>query len=120
MKAQVVRIKRSNESLTAERCFINELTNDGANGISIAQARVEPGITTAWHELDGVNEHYVILSGEGRVELGDTKPKPVRTGDVVCIPSGTRQRITNTGLQDLVFLCICQPGFSEKCYRDLD
>lgn len=120
MKAEVIRHQRAQETLTAERCFISEMVNDGHQGISIAQARVEPGITTAWHELDGVNEHYVILSGEGKMELGEAKPKSVKGGDVVCIPAGTRQRITNTGLKDLVFLCICQPGFSEKCYKSLE
>lgn len=120
MKAEVIRFKRSNESMTAERCFINELANDGDGGVSIAQARVEPGITTAWHQLDGVDEQYVILSGEGRIELGNLKPKSVKPGDVARIPAGTRQRITNTGLNDLVFLSICQPGFSAKCYRSLE
>jgi SAM-dependent methyltransferase len=31
-----------------------------------------------------------------------------------------RQRITNVGDKDLVFLCICSPGFTPECYADID
>jgi mannose-6-phosphate isomerase-like protein (cupin superfamily) len=120
MNAEVIRYRRSKEALTAESCFINELINDGADGFSVARARVEPGITTAWHLLEGVDELYVILQGEGRMELGNLKPKAVGVGDVVRIPAGTRQRIANNGLSDLIFLCICKPGFTESCYRGLE
>ena len=44
----------------------------------------------------------------------------LESGDVVAIPSGERQRIINTGLTDLIFLCICTPPFTRDCYVDLD
>ena len=34
------------------------------------------------------------------------------------IPAGTAQQITNTGPEDLVFLCVCTPRFTPNCYRD--
>jgi oxalate decarboxylase/phosphoglucose isomerase-like protein (cupin superfamily) len=30
------------------------------------------------------------------------------------------QRITNTGAEDLVFLAICSPRFSQDVYEDID
>ncbi|MDX9859031.1 MAG: cupin domain-containing protein [candidate division Zixibacteria bacterium] len=108
------------EYLTDERCYINEYLNEGADGMSIARARVEPGITTAWHRLHGVTERYVILEGRGRMEIGDEPAFDVYAGDTVVIPPGTRQRIANIGPDELVFLCLCTPGFTPECYEPLE
>lgn len=104
-----------------EGCHILESLNDDADPeASIARARVAPGRTTRWHRLDGVTERYLIVSGEGRAEVGDSPPMAVRPGDVVLIPTGVRQRITCTGPDDLVFYAICTPRFRPACYRDVD
>jgi mannose-6-phosphate isomerase-like protein (cupin superfamily) len=39
--------------------------------------------------------------------------------DVVSIPAGVRQRISNTGIDDLVFLAICTPRFVKENYVEL-
>lgn len=104
-----------------EGCDITEWSNSDLDpGLSIARARVAPGVTTRWHSLRGVSERYVILSGRGRVEVGAGKPQAVGPGDVVLIPPETRQRVTNTGTGDLVFLAVCSPRYTPDCYRDLD
>jgi mannose-6-phosphate isomerase-like protein (cupin superfamily) len=41
----------------------------------------------------------------------------VQAGDVVMIPAGMAQRITNTGDDDLVFYCLCTPHFHTRCYQ---
>ncbi len=110
----------SDEYYFVEGCFITELSNSDADPeVSIARARVEPGVTTRWHRLAGTTERYVILEGEGRVELDDLPPRPVAAGDVVIIPPMSAQRITNTGAGDLVFLAVCSPRFVESAYEDL-
>ena len=107
--------------MTDERCAILEFSNSHEDPeLSIARARVAPGVTTAWHALDGVAERYVIQSGEGRVEVGELEPQVVGPGDVVRIPPGVSQRIGNTGEEDLIFLAICTPRFRPECYRDLE
>ena len=108
------------EYLTDERCYINEYLNEGEAGLSIARARVEPGVTTAWHLLHGIVERYVILDGRGRMEIGDEPAVDVYPGDTIVIPAGVRQRIGNVGPDDLVFLCLCTPGFTPDCYRALE
>jgi subtilisin family serine protease/mannose-6-phosphate isomerase-like protein (cupin superfamily) len=105
---------------TSERCFILEVANDeGDADVSIARARVRPGVTTAWHIVTGTDERYVIVSGQGRAEVGDLAPADVGPGDVVRIPAGARQRITNVGVEDLVFFCVCSPRFRRENYRAL-
>ena len=109
------------ELYTDERCFILELTNGSMDPqVSVARARVEPGVTTALHRLDGVDERYVVLEGTGRVEVGELPAVEVGPGEVVLIPRGTPQRISNVGARDLVFLCICTPPFTPECYNGLE
>ena len=121
MKADVIRQDPGREFQTPEQCHITELANTPDDpDASIARARVEPGITTRWHRLRGTAERYYILSGKGLVEVGDLAPQEVVSGDVVLIPAMCRQRITNIGTEDLVFLAICTPRFLNEAYEELD
>ena len=121
MKPEVLKASCKTEFFTSERCHITEVANDkGDIELSAARARVEPGMTTAWHKLHGINERYLIISGEGSVELEGCSPITVRPGDVVRIPAGTPQRITNTGCTDLLFYAVCTPPFSQESYIHLE
>ncbi len=109
------------EYYTPERCHINELSNSKDDAaVSIAEARVEPGVTTRWHCLHGIVERYVILQGSAVVEAGSLPPQAVQPGDTVLIPAGCRQRITNNGDHDLLFLAICSPRFELQFYEDIE
>lgn len=108
------------EYLTPEGCWILEVANDADDpDASIARARVEPGVATEWHALRGTVERYLITQGQGRVELGDSEPFEVAVGDVVRIAPDIPQRITNIGVDDLIFYCICTPRFEFANYRTL-
>lgn len=117
----IKRLNPGEEFYTPERCFIIELSNvpDDPDA-SIARARVTPGVTTRWHRLIGTAERYVILEGEGLVEVGSLPPQEVRAGDIVLIPPSCRQRITNIGQNDLIFLAVCTPRFTNEVYEDID
>jgi len=102
-----------------EGCHILERLNVAADpAASVARARVAPATTTRWHRLDGTTERYLIVAGQGFAEIGDVDGFEVGPGDVVLIPPGTRQRIRNTGQQDLEFLAICTPRFEAQNYRE--
>ncbi|HOQ41155.1 MAG: Cupin domain protein [Deltaproteobacteria bacterium ADurb.Bin151] len=121
MQEKIRRINPDAEVYTPEGCFVNELSNiDADTEASIAQARVPSGKTTRWHRLIGTTERYVILSGEGMVEIGNMVPQRVGPGDVVLIPPDCRQRIKNVGGTDLLFLAVCTPRFRPEAYEDID
>ena len=112
--------KARQEFATRERCFITEFVNDPAvPDVSLALCRVEPGVTTELHALS-VCEWYTIDRGHGRMHIGGREPFPVGPGDVVHIPSGAAQQISNTGPEDLLFKCICVPRFTPGCYTPLE
>ena len=121
MKEAIKHQNLSNEFYTPEKCYITELSNTPDDpDASIARARVEPGVTTRWHRVTGTVERYYIVNGRGRVEVGKLSPQEVKPGDIVLIPPMGRQRITNIGSGDLVFLAICTPRFSNDVYEDIE
>ena len=102
-----------------EGCRIIETSNSADDeDVSIAHARIEKGQRTKWHSLNNTTERYVILPGCGAVEAETAKPCDITTSDVVIVPASTRQRIKNTGENDLLFLAICSPRFQKKNYRE--
>jgi len=121
MHKEVRRLDPRTEFYTNEGCFIVELSNSQSDpDASIARARVPLGVTTRWHRLSGITERYVLLSGAGRVEVGDLPAQDVYAGDVVLIPPDCRQRIACLGSEDLIFLAICTPRFRPEAYEDVD
>jgi mannose-6-phosphate isomerase-like protein (cupin superfamily) len=120
MNEAIKRFDLASEFPINEGCFIVELSNSPDDpDVSIAKARVPPGVTTQWHRLRGTAERYVLLEGEGRMEVGSLPPQSVNPGDVVLIPPLCRQRITNLSQkQDLVFLAICTPRFTPEIYEE--
>jgi mannose-6-phosphate isomerase-like protein (cupin superfamily) len=121
MTPPILRPHPEAEVYIEEGCHILELANDANDpAMSIARARVEPGVTTAWHRLRGTVERYVILDGRGRMEVGELPPQELQAGDVVLIPPSVKQRIANTGEGDLVFLAICTPRFRPENYEDAE
>jgi len=110
----------ADEFWTRERCFIREIVNlPDIQDFSLAETRVEPGVTTELHKLS-VNEWYIILAGEGQMEVGDRPAYAVAKGDVVEIPAEASQRIHNSGDTDLLFQCVCLPRFTPDCYTSLE
>lgn len=121
MEPEIRRFNADDEYFFDEGCHIVELSNHTDDpGLSVARARVEPGVTTEWHALSVTTERYVILEGEGCVEVGNLEPQTVAAGDVVIIPADCRQRISNGGTVDLIFLALCTPRFDRKNYRRIE
>lgn len=121
MKEAIIKQNIGNEFYTDEKCYITELSNTQDDpDVSIARARVKPGVTTCWHRLVATVERYYIISGTGRVEIGNLPPQDLNSGDIALIPAMCKQRITNLGTEDLVFLAICSPRFQNENYEDIE
>lgn len=129
-KARILRGSTGQEYQFDDGCFITEWLNSPDDpALSIARARLPPGATTRLHRLNGVAERYVILEGEGRVELvgpdgmvtsADHYVSDVEPGDVIVIPPRMSQRMANIGDTDLVFLALCTPRFTRADYEDTE
>lgn len=105
---------------TQERCYISEYMNTPeAAQVSLAQACVSPGVTTQLHSL-AIEERYIIMQGQGLMELAEAEVFTVNVGDVVVIPAGVPQRIRNVLDEELKFLCVCTPRFQPEHYTVLE
>jgi mannose-6-phosphate isomerase-like protein (cupin superfamily) len=112
-------IDESREYFFREGCHILEWHNTPQYPlVSVARARVEPGVQTRRHRLIGVTERYLIQQGEGVVSIGAAAPVEVKAGSSVVIPKGVDQSIRHSGTTDLVFWAVCTPRFVPECYVD--
>ena len=119
-QAQIVHPDLNEEVMTEEGCAILESWNTPLDpDVSIARARVAPRSTTQRHTLD-VDERYIVIEGEGIARIGDHEAETVMPGDVIVIPAGTPQQITNRGICDLVIYCVCSPRFTAESYTSLE
>jgi len=96
-------VKRDNEVyVVVDNTFLQNLT--------VSQTTLHPGQSTQGHSHDGLDEVYIFISGQGRMELDDALLE-VKAGDMVLIPGGTFHRV-HQGMdipsKDLIFTCIFQ------------
>jgi mannose-6-phosphate isomerase-like protein (cupin superfamily) len=78
---------------------------------SLAEASLTPGQRTQRHQHRATEEIYVLLEGEGEMEI-DGESRQVRAGDAVLIPAGAWHQIAATG--ELRFLCCCVPPYRDE------
>ena len=80
---------------------------------SIAHARVAAGAATAPHTLATSTEIYWVLSGRGRMHIGD-ETADIGPGEAVLIPPDSIQWIEAADGEELVFLCVVTPPWSAE------
>ncbi|MCS7237612.1 MAG: cupin domain-containing protein [Thermoguttaceae bacterium] len=80
---------------------------------SLAEARLRPGQSTIPHRHLKTEEIYFILEGTGLMQVED-ELRAVRPGDAIAIPPGAFHQITNTGVEELRFLCCCAPPYEHE------
>jgi len=102
--------------VTKDGSEICELLADRNSSIakqSLAEARLAPGLSTTPHYHPVTEEIYYILSGEALMRIAD-ETQPVAAGDAIAVPPGMTHQITNTGREELRFLCCCAPGYQHE------
>ncbi|HSG13085.1 MAG TPA: cupin domain-containing protein [Gaiellaceae bacterium] len=79
---------------------------------SLAEASLEAAQATQRHYHRLSEEIYLVLEGDGLMELGDERQE-VGAGDAVLIPPGAWHRIT-AGPAGVRFLCCCSPPYAHE------
>jgi mannose-6-phosphate isomerase-like protein (cupin superfamily) len=91
------------------RQLFNPLEDDLELGYSFAIARLNPGESASLHRLKS-SEVYYILTGRGELDI-DQDTVQVQPGQAIYVPPGAKQRIRNTGQDELGFICIVDPAW---------
>lgn len=114
---QIANLNDVESFVTLDGSIIREVAGPAwtaARNQSLAEATVPPGGATAEHYHRQTEELYFFTAGSGRMRLGEEE-RPVRVGDCVVIPPGTKHKLENTSdTQPLVLLCCCAPAYSDE------
>ena len=82
----------------------------GSTKISFAKLIIASGQRSRRHHHEKTEEIYYIISGFGRVIVGDQE-FDVGPGHTVFIPMRTQHEVVNTATDDLIFVCADAPVF---------
>ena len=103
------------EFLAGDKTHLKEVLhpkNDNLDlGFSLAHAIIKKGESSLPHQLLH-SETYFFLNGKGQIFLGE-ETYDVEKGDTVFVPPKINQYVKNTGEEDLAFICIVSPPWSE-------
>lgn len=80
---------------------------------SLAYCRVEAGGASIPHILQNRSESYFILEGKGLIHVGNEEAL-VGPGDTVLVPEGISQFIENKGKEELKFIVVVSPPWTEE------
>lgn len=120
MKKQNVIIHKSLQDaevfVAGDKTLLSEILhpdNDLINlPYSMAHARILAGNASVPHVLKST-ETYFFLEGKGTMQIGE-KEILIQKGDLVVVPPLENQYVTNSGSEDLVFLCIVSPKWKAE------
>lgn len=100
--------------VTKDASLIRELMNGEVSpglGVSLAEAVVEAGASTAPHRHMTFDEIYYCLEGEGALFI-DRESFPFSAGSFYLIPRGSEHALR--AVTRLTLLCICSPGYEHE------
>ena len=100
-----IRLNDKDSEIVKDNEIYTLIDNTTLNNLVISKTILHIGKNTTGHKHPGQEEVYHFISGEGYMEL-DKETLTVRPGSIVLIPDGAFHKVFNTGLEDLVFVCV--------------
>jgi mannose-6-phosphate isomerase-like protein (cupin superfamily) len=83
---------------------------------SLAEETLPPGRTVTRHHHEVLEEIYLIVSGLGRMKVGDEE-REVRAGDAIFIPRLMPHELTNTGNESMRIVLVCGPAYFHEDHK---
>lgn len=118
----VKNISECPEFIANDGCLIREWIHPKNDSVdlpySVAMATVEIGKQSYKHKLEQT-EVYIVFSGEGVMHIDDEE-QDVISGEAILVPANATQWIENTGDEELCFLAIVNPPWSEEGDRRIE
>ena len=116
------RLQDCEEIVANDGCRLRELLHRDRDSVgepySLAWATIDPGKNTLPHRLREQSELYWVVSGQGRIHVGE-KTAEVNPGDAVLVPQNELQWIENAGTDPLcVVLIVSPPWMAEDDVRE--
>ena len=106
-------VRDCDEIIAGDNTRLRELFNPQIDKLelrySFAVATIAPGASSLEHRLKN-SEVYYFLAGRGEMQVGEETTR-VQAGRIVYVPPQTKQKVTNDGTEDLMFICIVDPAW---------
>jgi mannose-6-phosphate isomerase-like protein (cupin superfamily) len=105
------------EFTAGDATLIKEVLHPAHEGLpirySLAQAKLLPGASSYPHVLENQSELYIFIQGSAKVFVGQEESL-AEAGDIVWVPPGVRQSVTNIGTTELIFFCVVDPPWQKE------
>lgn len=82
----------------------------GTRNIWVGISEVDVGNTSNLHCHDDVEEIFYVISGHGRIRVGDEE-EAIESGSCIYVPVGSPHQLINTGDETLKIVCAASPPF---------
>lgn len=83
-------------------------------GLSI----VDPGYTSNPHSHDDLEEVFYVVSGTGRIRIGEEE-EDIAPGSCIFAPPKTIHQLINTGQEILKVYAVTSPPFTPTYFKDV-
>lgn len=90
----------------------------GSTKVWVGTSTIEPGASSNQHKHDDAEEVFYILSGTGRVQVGDEEEN-IGPGSCIYIPPTVLHELINDSNEKLKLVSITAPPFTPKNFKDV-
>ena len=101
----IIKLNKEDSTIIKQNKTYTLIDNTTLNNLVVSKTILHVGKNTTGHKHPGQEEVYHFVSGEGYMELNEST-LTVKPGSIVLIPDGVFHKVFNTGLEDLVFVCV--------------
>jgi len=98
-------VKDRQSEVLRDTYFLIDPENSPSKNLKMGHTTVYPTGKTTGHAHDNMEEVYFILSGKGRMVIGEDK-FPIQAGDALYVPFGEYHETYNTGIEPLKLLWV--------------
>jgi mannose-6-phosphate isomerase-like protein (cupin superfamily) len=86
--------------------LFNTMRPPGMKSFSnFARLTINPGKSNNLHTHKGIEQVYIVLQGEGTVQVGEER-KPAHAGDLVFLPADIQHGFFNTGTKQVILMLV--------------
>lgn len=89
----------------------------GASRFWVGESIIEQGSSSNPHLHDDAEEVFYVISGTGRVKVGEEE-EDIAPGSCIFIPPKTLHQLLNTGHEELKVLAVTSPPFTTAGFKE--
>jgi mannose-6-phosphate isomerase-like protein (cupin superfamily) len=104
-------VKKRESEILRDTYYLIDPKKSPSENLTMGHTIIYPTGKTTGHAHDDMEEVYYILTGEGKMVVGDDE-FPIKAGDAFYVPFGEFHVTYNTGIQPMSILWVT--GRSEK------